>query len=902
MSDYLPSAFLNTKKEQLDSFSDLLGGLEKSEKVPQLPWDDGTQFHGIENEVFFAPFLIDPDRWDKFFPYRLLVVDVANGNQIVGVSGDSTTVYSKFTQETSSTGIEYVIHQEARAKIWEMVFPITPQQLQITDQFAINTSATMRGVVEEHNGVKFKMITASGTTGIWPLKPTVGGNITRPSSLESIFAGAIEGFSSLSEQVKNIKSAATGKHPNNPPPATKPGKSGVGSSASTGYYQALYLGQFLERYAQAKKHPSWKNYRLVLDMPKQNQSFVVTPMQFSLIQNQQKPSQYQFTIQLKAWKRIILNEVPRAAASSLPDIGSPSEWDRFVNTINATRQALGSATNLVKAVRSDFQGVFNNLRQMSLVIKDTAGLVFSAIDLPRQILDDLGSAIEDSVANTLDAFTPPTDRFRDQPGVAGSVNKFLDTAGLSPSSKAGAIAQSMTNLRKTNEGLSREAIKSGALGTEAAQRTSTDTINNIFKNPEENFDFFDKISLDDIRLSPEQEASIEDEIEKTRLLTVNDFRDIKADLLNLANQIADNFGAGNTTYSSIYGLPDPKERALPLSAEENEILNSIFEAIQTIDLLTATKQFDDLNSEDPLEFVGGLATESGIDFLNSPSKLAVPVPFGSTIEEIAGRYLQDSSRWLEIVTINKLRSPYIDEEGFFYNFLSNASGRQINVDDTEDKLYIGQSIVLLSNTIPAFSRKITNLEKIGENNYLVTVDGLNNLDTLTTADNARLQAYLPGTVNSQNQIYIPTSEPSESDDRTYEIPGISDNKLAKLSKVDILLTDNFDVAINSVGDFRLANGLTNLIQALKLKIRTQKGSILRHLDYGLGLEHGVSVADIENGVIINELNKMIAEDGRFQSITSITVRLSGSSLLIDMSVQLANQTGVLPINFDLKVA
>jgi len=896
MSDYSPSPFLNQIKERKLAIDEIK---EELAKIPALPWDDNSKFYGKENEVFFAPFFIEPDRWDKFYPYRLLVVDVSNGNQIVGVTGDSSTVYSKFTQETKAAGIEYVIYQEARQKMWEMVFPITPQQLQITDQFAINTTATMRGVVEEHNGVKFKMITASGTTGVWPLKPTIGGNISPKSSFESIFSGAIEGFSSLTEQVKNIKSAWSGKHPNNPPLSAKPGESGVGSYASTGYYQALYLGQFLERYAQAKKHPSWKNYRLVLDMPKQNQTFVVTPQQFSLSQSEQKPNQYNFSIQLKAWKRITLNIVPTAASTGLPKFGDPNNWQKWINSIEATRQALGGATNFVKAVRSDFQGVFNNLRQISLAIKDAGGLVFSIADLPRQIIEDLTSAIEDSAANLAasDVLSSPT---RATGNFDTAFAKLDDT--LKGGSKAGSVTQGIKNQRKVNEGLSRDAVKSGALGTEAAQRTEVDTLNNIFENPEENFDFFNTFDLDDIELSPEQRVAIEDEIEKTQLLTVNDFRDIKADLLNLANQIADNFGAGDATYSAIYGLPDPKERALPLSAEENEIMNSIFEAIQTIDLLTATKQFDDLNSEDPLEFVGGLANESGIDFLNAPSKLAVPVPFGSTIEEIAGRYLQDSSRWLEIVTINKLRSPYIDEEGFFYDFLSNASGRQINVDDTEDKLYIGQSIILLSNTVPAFSRKITNLEKIGENNFLITVDGLNNLNTLTTADNARLQAYLPGTVNSQNQIYIPTAEPSEDDDRTYEIPGISDNKLAKLSKVDILLTDNFDVAINSVGDFRLANGLTNLIQALKLKIRTQKGSILRHLNYGLGLEHGISVADIENGAIINELNKMIAEDSRFQSITSITVRLSGSSLLIDMSIQLANQTGVLPINFDLRVA
>lgn len=878
---------------------------KKGNKEPQLPWSKGdqpTKFFGSENEVFFTPFTIDPDRWNQFYPYRLVVVDVANQNKIVTGEG-VTTSNTAFNVLQSEGGIEYVISQEALPNAWAMVLPITPQQLQITDQFAINTSATMRGIVEEHNGVKFKMITASGTTGIWPLRPTVGGNIKRKTTLGSIFGGTLQNFSNLAQQVSaTIKSAATGEHPNNPEAAKLPGETSVGSKASTGYYQALYLGQFLERYAQAKKHPEWKNMRLVLDMPKQNQSFVVTPVQFSLNQTEQRPGEYLFTIQLKAWKRIKLNEFDIPAASGLPDLGDPNTYQKIVSTIEQTRRALGASINLVKAVRSDWQGIFNNLRQVSLIVKDISGLAFSIADLPRQFKKDLRSAIEDSAANLLDAFTVPGDRFRDRP-VQGWVKKSLDSGDLtSLSSKAGVIAQSIANKKRTNEGLSSQAVKNGALGLEASQREDSDILNKVFDNPEENFEFFNTIPLDEVNLSPEQQESFENELEVARLLTINDLRDIKADLFDLSNQISDNYGSGDPTFSSIYGLPEPRERAVSLSIEENEIMIEIFEAMQALDTLTSTKQFDDLNTEDPLAFVGGLADESGVDFENFTSKILAPVPFGLTIEEIAARYMGDSNKWLEIVTLNKLRSPYIDEDGFVYNLLSNASGRQMNVDDTSAQLFIGQKIILLSDTVPAFTRKITNVEKIGDNNYLVTVDGLDNLDNLTTADNARLQGYLPGTVNSQNQIYIPVNLPSEEDDRTFEIPDFSDNRLAKISKVDFLLTDEFDIAINSIGDFRLATGLNNLIQALKLKIRTKKGSLLRHLNYGLGLEHGISVADVQSGAIIEELNKMIGEDSRFQSITKINLTLKGSTLGIDMVVQLANGTGVLPINFDLRVA
>ncbi|MHA1675727.1 MAG: hypothetical protein ACTSU6_00960, partial [Candidatus Njordarchaeales archaeon] len=122
-----------------------------------LPWQ------GDPEEAFFSPFEIDPKRWNKLFPYRLLVVDVSKPNPSI-LARNPSSVRIENNVLINEGGIEYLITQERQNGTWEMVLPITPQQLQTTDHFAINTSATMRGVVEEHNGVKFKTVTASGTT------------------------------------------------------------------------------------------------------------------------------------------------------------------------------------------------------------------------------------------------------------------------------------------------------------------------------------------------------------------------------------------------------------------------------------------------------------------------------------------------------------------------------------------------------------------------------------------------------------------------------------------------------------------------------------------------------------------------------------------------------------------
>jgi hypothetical protein len=124
--------------------------------------------------------------------------------------------------------------------------------------------------------------------------------------------------------------------------------------------------------------------------------------------------------------------------------------------------------------------------------------------------------------------------------------------------------------------------------------------------------------------------------------------------------------------------------------------------------------------------------------------------------------------------------------------------------------------------------------------------------------------------------------------------------LAKISKVDWLLDENGDLAINEAGDIQLAAGLTNLIQALKIKIKTKKGSILQHPEFGLGIQHGISLADVESGEILQSFTKLIQDDPRYSGINRLNIRLTGSNtLFIDLAVNLPNGAGILPITFEV---
>jgi hypothetical protein len=849
--------------------------------INESPWSD------VGDDVFFPTSKIDGSKWNKVFPYRLVVVDVSKGNNpiVSGLRGSTSQVSTNFFEN----GSDYVISQTPVSNNWVFELPITPQQIQIVDQYAINTIATARGVLEEHNGVKFKNIAISATTGIWALRPSTGSGITASSSLGSIFGGSLQALQNVNVSAGRIKSAFTG--------------SKLGSSQSsvparsmeTGYYQALFLSNFLERYTQEKKKPENKGWRLVLDIPKMNVSYVVTPVNFALQKSAQSPNEFLFNLQLKAWKRITIAQAEPVEKQVEFKI-KPSDFQRVLNTIRETRRTLSNTTKLLRAVRSDFQAPLEALRQTALAVKGLAGVAYTAADLPGQIVSDYSNSITESFKTINKSFVRGADQ-RGNGTVVRISSSSLKTE--TQQEKSAFIASASVAQNIAYEGLSLDQVTSGDLGAEASSSVELNPMNALFKNPEEFFDVLDSMTLDSINLSPDQQDRIQDQIDLASLVNIDDLNQFKATLLDTALLISNNFGAGAEVYSSVYGRPAPRKRAVPLTLEENEILASIYEAIEAYDILTASRFFDNLKTVNAMEYVGGLANEAEIDFDQTEGKILVPVPFGLTIEQIAARYLQDANKWLEIVTINKLRAPYIDEEGFVYEFLSNGNGRQINVNDNEKNIFIGQILTLYSNSIPPFRRKVLNIERISDNNYLVTLDGEDNLDSLTIASNAKIKGYKPGTVNSQNQIFIPTNEPVEDDDLVNTPKAFDSDRLTKISKVDWLLDENGDLAINDAGEIQLSAGLTNLIQALKLKIKTKKGSLLQHLDYGLGLEHGISVADIESGKLVESLTKMIEDDPRFSGIERLNIRISGNTIFVDLAVKIASGSGVLPVTFEI---
>ncbi len=119
----------------------------------------------------------------------------------------------------------------------------------------------------------------------------------------------------------------------------------------------------------------------------------------------------------------------------------------------------------------------------------------------------------------------------------------------------------------------------------------------------------------------------------------------------------------------------------------------------------------------------------------------------------------------------------------------------------------------------------------------------------------------------------------------------------QISGVDLLLTQTGDLAITPDGDCRLAYGLQNIIQTVKLALSTPYGSNIQHPQYGLQVQLGESTADVTAQDIVKSAVALFEGDPTFTSVKSATVVKDGPSCTVTIVVGLAGLSELVPITF-----
>ena len=826
-----------------------------------------TESHSSSDSFWSFSEDINSSNWNKSFPYKFYILTTEE-------PADKVT-------NTYSEGSYFFIESFS--------LPIPPQSLSVDIPFASTTQVTLGGIAEDHNGAPIRNISLSGTTGIMPARAnamsTVGSHGQSP-----VYAGAASPFGiytgtaqSARTLVDTAQLLATGTPRNSFNLYSSDYFDEVGAvngdknGRSTGFYQFHLMSRFLEHYMELRKGPGGHNIRLAFSMYKDQSTYLVTATNFRMERNAADPLSYNYSLSMKAWRRIKFGK--GIAALRVEGVNSPFDFQKMLTKIRLARETLDDLKTTIRAVPGDLDTfIYEPLRQTTLFLKESAGLPVSLADMPAAVCQDLMGAVSDVVSSGRQAgqsINNATSR-----AVRSIQKEFARGFGYNDTSSSAAPVNS------TSE--SQALVSSGS----AASSKS------IFAKPQDNYGLFSAIEINQLRIAPAIRRRIDEERRASRELTRSDFEAMRDTLEEGLADVADALGAGDPVFDEIYGRSTFVTTKTP-SDDDYRLLYALNEILDVMNSLSLVHQ-DESGRQNAIDLVAGYARKSGIAFQKPVSKFAIPFPYGATLEQISGRYLGDANRWLEIVALNGLRAPYIDEEGFELPLLAIGNGHRVTVGAATN-LYVGQLVTLNANNATRTQRRIVNIQEVSAEMTFVTLDGEDDLARFGPAGLATLQAFLPDTINSNMQLYIPSQ--GEIADPLYNlksIPGINDFAASEKGGVDLLLTQAGDLAITPDGDCRLAIGLANIVQQVRIGLTTPQGSLPQHPEYGLGLRPGMSTADLDAKTLLSTANQMFKGDSDFSGVKLASVQKTGPVATLAVSVGVAGLDQLVAVSVDVK--
>lgn len=266
-----------------------------------------------------------------------------------------------------------------------------------------------------------------------------------------------------------------------------------------------------------------------------------------------------------------------------------------------------------------------------------------------------------------------------------------------------------------------------------------------------------------------------------------------------------------------------------------------------------------------------------------------------TVTTLAARYLDDASRWREIVTANELRFPYISDDPLA------QYGPRLAAYALGDVATIGQRLIALPGADVALVRAGVRVVLIHRDEtgalFVDThlADAFNG-NSLTLRDPLTAN-YPAGTTVA---IYAPPGEVAgrvarpgdmliipDGAEQTADSTITSDNRFGR----DLACDANGYLQGTSSGDLAVVDGSANLVQQLRHRLQTPRGELIRHPLYGCDMHNYVGQAAAPTLAILIQaaVAQALVDDPRVARVEGVSVRQRGDQIEALVNVEARNE-------------
>lgn len=414
--------------------------------------------------------------------------------------------------------------------------------------------------------------------------------------------------------------------------------------------------------------------------------------------------------------------------------------------------------------------------------------------------------------------------------------------------------------------------------------------------------FLETIKLTELRLAPEEQIAVSKEMDRIRNFVIEDFRS----MLNFIRQqealSAFRVGLGDVDGGRMQGvMPVPRERSANIT--DLARLSDIDEIRKFIEGIVIDFKGRQDRPPNLLQIANQNLGANSDHTFSDVYRSAIAVPFEISLESMAKKYLGNPDLYFELVTVNNLQPPYVDEVGEKFPLLAPGAVNNLIISSVrKDDIPVGTKIGVGSYKVREEARIIEKIVDNGDGTVIIFLSGAQDLAKLKVTEGAYVRIYAPHTVNSGSFVLIPLT--IDSPNRPKYTP--QSDELRRLDAallnfgVDILRDERTGgFVIDSNCNFKYAAGLVNVRQAVLFALRTVQGELPFHPGYGITVNIGDRYYGTTDEAVVfaNALRQSLLKDPRFKDVQVVGLSTTNTGIALTLVVSLVGVNTPIPLSF-----